>query len=115
MTRKQDTEGGSHLHPEPLNPWLHEVPLPGAHQGEFNRRFSVYSQALHSGTLGCNPSSITVCLAHQANSVQCIENNYENVLGYFEFNMSNCYLSPGKWLLADRHKTQCFNAKGQVK
>lgn len=65
---------------------------------------------MQSGTLRCNPSSVTVCLAHQTNSVQCVGNNYKNVLVYFGFNMSNYDLSPGKQLLADRPKTQCFNA-----
>ena len=70
----------------------------------------MHSQAMQSGTLGCNPSSVTACLAPQTNSAQCVGNNYENVLVYFGFNTSNYDLSPGKQLLADRHKTQCFNA-----
>lgn len=67
-----------------------------------NRRFSLRSQATQSGTLAYNPSSGSVCLAHQTQPVQRGGNNSANVSVYFWLNMSNYDLSPGKQLLADR-------------
>lgn len=54
------------------------------HIKETEQKVSVYLPAMQSGTLGCHPGWLTVCLAPQTNSVQYVGNNYANVLVQFD-------------------------------
>lgn len=62
---------------------LNEAPLPGAHQGNRTEGFCAFpSNAVRDS--GLSSRLVTVCLAHQTNSVQCVGNNYANVLVHFD-------------------------------